>query len=371
MANMDDENPNHCILCGENYVSGCFRAEALIDGSDWTDEVHEVVPESIKNRWNEIIRFVMSSSDDEFKSNLSSYFDVTSLIDYHLYGLLNCGWDAFGKNQLYLTYDGRKWFATVYDMDYTWGLKFDGAGFWAPAEKTRAEYEDFKNGGGNLLYIRLEENFAEEIGNRWNELKAGALSMPNIINRFERFTDIASSELVAEDYATTTAGGAFTGIMSKNTNNIQQIREYAAGRYGYVDLYVNSTENLLKDAVMVSGFLNGNTGEAVVTSGDADRVSNSYIPITAGKSYSLYVEGVTDSTGVYMFKEAAFYDADTTFISPKLSEASKYDSSSTSVEPLTFTAPANAEFVRVGFSVASSGGETANWSNAVYMLYEN
>ena len=28
MANMDDENPNHCILCGENYVSGCFRAEA-------------------------------------------------------------------------------------------------------------------------------------------------------------------------------------------------------------------------------------------------------------------------------------------------------------------------------------------------------
>lgn len=365
MANMDDENPNHCILCGENYVSGCFRAEAVIDGSDWSDEVHDEVPESIKTRWNEIIGFVMNSTDAEFKSNLVNYFDVTSLIDYHLYGLLNCGWDAFGKNQLYITYDGLKWFATVYDMDYTWGLKYDGAGFYAPTEKTRAEYEDFKNGGGNLLYIRLEDNFAEEITSRWDELKAGALSIPNIINRFERFTDIASPELVAEDYATTTANGAFTGILSKDTNNIQQIREYAAGRYEYVESYVNPSGNLLENLEVYAGYINSNTGEVVKGAGEATRVSPTYIPITAGASYTLNVEGVTDNTGGYLYEDAAFYDANKTFISPKIS------SPTTSISPLTFTAPANAVFVRVGFSVEVMGGETANWDNAVYTLYEN
>ena len=37
--NMDDDLEEHCVLCGENYDSGCFRAAALIDESDWTDEI--------------------------------------------------------------------------------------------------------------------------------------------------------------------------------------------------------------------------------------------------------------------------------------------------------------------------------------------
>ena len=66
MANMDKTLDNHCILCGENYVSGCFRAEARIDESDWSDEIHDTVPTAIKTRWNEIITFVMNSTDEEF-----------------------------------------------------------------------------------------------------------------------------------------------------------------------------------------------------------------------------------------------------------------------------------------------------------------
>jgi hypothetical protein len=102
MANMDDELDTHCILCGENYESGCFRAEAVIDETDWTDEIHDSVPDSIKNRWNEAINFVMNSTDDEFVSGIANYFDVSSLIDYYLFGLVSCGFDAFGKNQLYM-----------------------------------------------------------------------------------------------------------------------------------------------------------------------------------------------------------------------------------------------------------------------------
>jgi len=108
MANMDNKSDTHCILCGENYESGCFRTEAVIDGSDWTDEIHDTVPDAIKRRWNEAISFVMNSTDEEFVANIGSYFDTPSLIDYYLFGLASCGLDAFGKNQLYMTYDGQK-----------------------------------------------------------------------------------------------------------------------------------------------------------------------------------------------------------------------------------------------------------------------
>lgn len=240
--NMDDELDNHCVLCGENYASGCFRASAQINGADWTDEIHDTVPASIKTRWNEVISFVMNSTDAEFKANLGNYFYVDSLIDYYLFGLASCGLDAFGKNQIYATYDGQKWIASMYDMDSTWGLYWNGSKFVA-TDYARTSYEDFastaSSGDGNLLYIRLEQLFYEELQARWAELKNGALSITNIINRFERFTDIAPAELVVEDYATTTGNGKFTGIPSKTTNNIQQIRAFALARQAWTDEYIS------------------------------------------------------------------------------------------------------------------------------------
>jgi hypothetical protein len=242
MANMDDELDTHCILCGENYVSGCFRAEANIDGSDWTDEVHDTVPDAIKTRWNEVIRFVMNSTDDEFVAGIGNYFDVPSLIDYYLFGLASCGLDAFGKNQLYMTYDGQKWYATMYDMDSTWGLYFDGS-YFVSDSYARNSYQDFADGDGNLLYIRLETLFADDIRARWEELKTSVLSEEHLINRFERFTDIAPPYLVAEDYASTTANGSFTAIPQTDNNNIQQLRDYIVKRWKYVDVRIAILDN--------------------------------------------------------------------------------------------------------------------------------
>ena len=106
----------------------------------------------------------MNSSDTEFKTNLSNYFDVNSLIDYLLYGIISTGLDAFGKNQIYMTYGGIKWIASMYDMDSTWGLWWNGSKFVA-ADYAREEFQDLKDEGngvvkqGNLLYLRLQNLF--------------------------------------------------------------------------------------------------------------------------------------------------------------------------------------------------------------------
>ena len=237
MAGMDEDLEEHCILCGENYGSGCFRETAVIDGTDWTDEIHDSVPEGILTRWNEVIDFVQNSTDAEFKAQLGDYFYLDSLLDYHLFGLMSCGLDAYGKNQLYMTYDAQKWIAGMYDMDATWGLWWNGGSFVAK-DYDRSEFQDFNDGSGNLLYIRLEKCFYEQLQARWEQLRSGVLSVEHIILRFEEFTDIAPEALVKEDYAVTTADGAFTGIPSKTSCTLQQIRNFAAARHDWCDTYV-------------------------------------------------------------------------------------------------------------------------------------
>lgn len=245
MSNMDDTLDTQCILCGENYQSGCFRALPNINGSDWTDELHDVVPATIKTSWTNVIKFVMNSSDAEFKANLSNYFDVNSLIDYLLYGIVSTGLDAFGKNQIYFTYDGIKWIASMYDMDSTWGLWWNGSKF-VGTDYAREDFQDLKDEGngvtkqGNLLYLRLQQLFITEIKARYAELRQTIFTYPYLVNKFEEFTQICPQDIVVEDYASTTANGGYTGIPSKTTNNIQQLRSYINARLTYVDGYINA-----------------------------------------------------------------------------------------------------------------------------------
>ena len=239
MSNMDDTLDTHCILCGENYVSGCFRALPQINGSDWTDELHDTVPDAIKTSWTNAINFVMTSSDDEFKANLSNYFDVNSLIDYLLYSIISTNLDGYGKNQLYFTYDGVHWMASVYDLDSTWGLWWNGGSF-VSTTYSRKEFQDHKDGQGNQLYDRLEKLFIPELKARYTELRKEVLSASHIMQRFEEFIQICPKDIVQEDYASTTGEGKFTGIPSTTTNNIQQIRTYINARLIYADKYINS-----------------------------------------------------------------------------------------------------------------------------------
>lgn len=227
---MDDTNENHCILCGENYVSGCFRGSANIDGTDWSDELHDIVPDSVKNRWNQVIDFVMNSTDEDFKANITNYIDLQSLIDYYIFAYASTGLDALGKNQIYYTYDGQKYYASMYDMDSTWGMYWNGQRFVSDTYRMQDDYETkIQDREGNLLYYRVEELFRDEIEVRYAELRSGVLSYSNILGEFERFMSCIATEQYSEDLT------IYTDIPSGTTNNIAQLRNYVAKRLSYVD----------------------------------------------------------------------------------------------------------------------------------------
>ena len=236
MTNMDKTNTQHLILCGENYNEALFRAPARWDETDWTDELHDEVPADLLARFNELVSFVMNSSDDEFKAGISNYVDLRSVLDYYVFGLLICNLDGFGKNHIWLSYDGNKFIASAYDMDSTFGLYWDGSQMLS-ATYARSSYEDMVSGRlGNLLYIRIVNNFTAELQATYNRLvdNNGPMSYVSVLNRFEDFINIAPQSLVQEDYASTTGNGACVSIPSTDTNNIQQIRSWYSARLTYV-----------------------------------------------------------------------------------------------------------------------------------------
>lgn len=144
------------------------------------------------------------------------------------------------KNQTFITYDAVKWYACMYDMDSTWGM----TGL-APSEQIqwRPYNVVFQNGYNsygnfhkdNLLHSRIWTLFKSRILTRYNELRSNVLSKGNIIGEFDRFISAIPPYLYEEDYAETTANGAFTAIPSKNDNNILQLRNFIVQRLDYVD----------------------------------------------------------------------------------------------------------------------------------------
>ena len=236
MFNMDDETGTHAALIADSANSAVlWRALPNIDGTDWTDELNDVVPEAVKNGFRAVCNFVMSSTDSDFKNNIEQYFYKSSLIDYYvfIYTILMVG--GLGKSQTMFTYNATKFFANIYDMDTTWALKWDGSGFYPTTTICPDGYMQISgDGASNRLYERIVKAFPDEIRERYFELRANVLSAANIIGEMERFSDpLISAKLYEEEVSSTTPYG--TGRPSKDTNTVQKLRQIIAERLAFCD----------------------------------------------------------------------------------------------------------------------------------------
>ena len=79
-----------------------------------------------------------------------------------------------------------------------------------------------------MLFERIVNNFADDIRNRYFELRQNVLSLDNVIIKFETFGDKIGKDLYEEDYE------IYSGIPGK-TFTIKQIKNFARERAAYVD----------------------------------------------------------------------------------------------------------------------------------------
>ena len=228
---MDEDNPNHVLLCVEHNTDGEFKLRpynfrALWNGTDGYFEVEVGTPgTAVTDAINNLISFVMNNDGNAFRNGIGTYLDIQSAIDYYLHQYVISGLDGLAKNMLLGTYDGTKWYCGAYDMDSTFGLFWNGTSFTDANYKCPEDYQE----KFNLLWERFESNFWNEIKTRYSELRKTVFSVTNMFTHFERFTDVIGTDLYAEDLE------IYPSIPNGNTNNIKQLRNFIRDRLVYCD----------------------------------------------------------------------------------------------------------------------------------------
>ncbi len=207
MFDMDTDNPNHIVLCGENWED-TVRFLDVPNFSSWSVEVGPETEETL-NKFSRLIDFVMNSSDEAFQKNFDQYMDLDATLNYYI--LVDFAYlpDNCAKNMLMVTYDGSKWYPSLYDLDTSWGTHFTGLELW--------DYEkgplDF--GSKNNLARRLETNFSAELYQRYFELRETLLTKEYVMDLFHTFDEQIPTEVKAaeiERWGTTIPGYDLTQI---------------------------------------------------------------------------------------------------------------------------------------------------------------
>lgn len=178
---MDSDNPDHIVLCGEWFnPDGVFEAQAT-DFETWSVEVGEENEQTLA-KLNRLIAFVADSSDEEFRNNIGEYLNLDALLNYYVMGDFAYLPDNYCKNMLLATYDGLVWYPSLYDLDTSWGTNYHGKEIYDYANKPVPL-------GENNLFRRLEENFSEELAERYFELRQDIFTKEAVMQEFNEFRE--------------------------------------------------------------------------------------------------------------------------------------------------------------------------------------
>lgn len=184
----------------------------------------------------ELIRFVYNNDGEAFKNGIHEYADVDKCIDSMLYTFFICADDNTSKNILWVTLDGKVWFSSMYDMDGTWGMRWNG----------NIEFDEYTHpisalidGKGlapernhsnlNLLWEKIYINYYDRVLERYWELRQEILTLENITNKFDNFF-FQIPEIVRN-----AEKEKWTGVPTQNIDHLEQILQFAKRRIEVMD----------------------------------------------------------------------------------------------------------------------------------------
>ena len=128
------------------------------------------------------------------------------------------GSDNFGKNMIMVTYDGKEWYPSLYDLDSTWGTWSDGS--------LCETYDYIPDDAESKLLTRTIKCFSNELAQRWFELRKDILIKDNILAEFNNFINSIPQESYQKE---ADRWGEIPGY------GIDQIEEFLDYRLEYID----------------------------------------------------------------------------------------------------------------------------------------
>ena len=182
LLGLDKNNINHIAIMpkepeGENYSA----YDSYDVNTDW--EFEAGYEQSI-NKFNRVLKFIIDSNNEEFKTNFEKYFNLDATLNYYVLLEMAMLIDNVDRNIIMVTYDGNIWYPTHYDLDISWGTNWTGLRTHRYTTDIEAYFK------GNLFFIKFRDNFKKEIANRYFELRKDIFTKDYILNKFEDFSKL-------------------------------------------------------------------------------------------------------------------------------------------------------------------------------------
>lgn len=186
---MDQENPDHILMCGEDWKPAAVFYDTP-NLNSWSIEAGPENEETL-GKFSRLSEFIMNSSDEEFKTEFESYIDLDAALNYYI--LVDFAYlkDNRGKNMLVATYDGNVWYPSLYDLDTSWGTHWRGTKLYDYANE-QLSFSEVNN-----LARRMELVFSNELHDRYFELRQELLTKDHILDLFVTFDNQISDEAKA------------------------------------------------------------------------------------------------------------------------------------------------------------------------------
>ena len=225
MFGMDAFNENNIVMKAVTWSDSIlFMAEASgVENADWNIVFGPENLPVIYEKLNRAIRFVMESSDEEYKAHFSEYFDLDASLNYYCLAAYFNATGNMGRNMLLATFDGNVWYPSLYNLDTSFGLFYNGEGIYSVENPVEAF-----QGGTSLFWKRLVENFPQELAQRYWKMRQSFLKESFVMGLFEAFTDSIPEETWERERET---WPDVPGV----EYDIESVREHIQGREPYLD----------------------------------------------------------------------------------------------------------------------------------------
>ena len=223
--NIDDKDEKQYVVEAEHHtMATSFKENITKFDEDVFDVEAGTKSEAALKHVQDTITFVKDSSDEDFKKNFGEYFDLDSTLNYIVCCFYFGAVDNLDKNMMFVTYDGKRFLPSLYDLDTTYGAYYDGSK--KEAYDTRYDNED------SLLWYRLFKNFPNEIAQRWFDLRKDIFTKESTMTEFRDFYNLIPEESWAREKAR-------WGEEELPGFGLSQIEEFLDYRIQFVDGIMN------------------------------------------------------------------------------------------------------------------------------------
>ena len=182
-----------------------------------------------------LIEWVDKSSDEDFKDNISRYFNLEYLLRYYLNVLVFGLVDSLGKNAKITSFDsGLTWFFQFYDADTSIGL--NNSGFLLFESDIEMGDENVFNTTGSRLWQRVVYLFQNELKEQYALMRQDRFTVDNIMKYLydEQISRIPATYYNKDMQAKYLNFGS-SYLYALHGNSEHQIRKWIRERIMYVD----------------------------------------------------------------------------------------------------------------------------------------